>query len=109
MHRFFQKSTPGFQKWTKINVHFSKSHSTFEVKKRKFTGVGTFGPTNSTLSSSLIVQENYTLLNLDRVYPAHSPPSALFPRRCPSLFYTRSREKIPFLGSPEMSDKLRNE
>ena len=25
------------QKWTKINVHFSKSHCTFEAKKRKFT------------------------------------------------------------------------
>ena len=33
----------------------------------------------------------------------------LFVRLSPSLFYTRSREKIPFPGSPEMSDKLRYE
>jgi hypothetical protein len=33
MHCFFQKSTPGFQKWTKINVHFQKSSFRFEKKK----------------------------------------------------------------------------
>jgi len=33
MHCFFQKSTPTFQKWTKINVHFQKSSFRFEKKK----------------------------------------------------------------------------
>ena len=130
-------------------------------------------PTNGTLSSSVIVQErNYIPLHPDIVREAHlysciltscakrthTPTPFLHP--CPSLLYTRSREKIspswelqkwvtnwdmsdvytcttsshpspfipphflssvivqerklytpyiPFLGSPEMSDKLRYE
>jgi hypothetical protein len=33
MHCFFHISTPGFQKWTKIIVHFQKSSFRFEKKK----------------------------------------------------------------------------
>ena len=90
-----------FQKWTKINVHFSKSHWTFEAKKRKFTGGGNFWPTNDTLSSSLLSyrsRRNYILLNLDRVHPAHSPPSALFHRHSPTPPFSFKRENTPFLG-----------
>jgi hypothetical protein len=46
MHCFFQKSTPTFQKWTKINVHFQKSSFRFEKKKHHSLlgglGVGVF-------------------------------------------------------------------
>jgi len=33
MQCFFHISTPGFQKWTKKNVHFQKSSFRFEKKK----------------------------------------------------------------------------
>ncbi len=52
MQCFFQKSTPTFQKWTKINVHFQKSSFRFEKKKHHSLlgglGVGVF-PANKVM------------------------------------------------------------
>jgi len=43
----FSKSILEYPKMDKKNVQFSKSHCTFEAKKRKFTMWGLFGPQNN--------------------------------------------------------------
>ena len=69
-------------------------------------------PTNGTLSSSLLSNsfkiELYTLASWHRARSALIALDIFVPPSL-SLFYIRSREKIPLLGSPEMSDKSRYE
>ena len=70
---------------------------------------GNFGPQMAQYHLLLsFKKELYTLASL---HPARSAliPFCLFLPPCPSLLYSFKRENIPFLGSPEMSDKLRYE
>ena len=67
-------------------------------KNVNLQGVGTFVPQMAPYHLVLTTKKYYILLNLDRVNPAHSPPSALFHRHSPTP-HSRSREKIPFSGN----------
>ena len=81
------------------NFHFLKKDLEWKIVKTQCWGPQpTYPPqpTNGTLSSSVIVQER-TLYTLAPWHPARSALIPIAPFDCPStsLFYTRSREKIP--------------
>ena len=77
------------------NFNFLKKDLEWKIVKTQCRGPTAHNnpqPTNGTLSS--FKKEHYILLHPDIVREAHFIPISLFVRPCPSLFYTRSREKI---------------
>ena len=94
------------------NFHFLKKDLEWKIVKTQGSGPTTHMTHNPQTLHSLLSYHSRK-----NIYPwiltgcaKRTYTHRLFVPPCPSLLYIRSREKIyPFLGTPEMSDKLRYE